>query len=61
MPETTKRASLTVRTEIHRPDRTIPSVRIIDWNDRTAVHRFSRAARECLLAGGRVISQAVQA
>lgn len=60
MPEELKTV-LNVRTEIHRPDRAAPSVRIIDWNDRAAVHRFSRAARECLVAGGRVISVAVTA
>lgn len=60
MPDDTK-TPLNVRTEIHRPDRRVPSVRIIDWNDRAAVHRFSRAARECLLVGGRVVSEAVTA
>ena len=62
MPDETKPTpTLMVRTEIHRPDRRAPSVRIVDWNDRGAVHRFSRAARECLLAGGRVVSEAVPA
>ena len=61
MPDTDTKPALMVRTEIHRPDRSHPTVRILDWNDRAAVHRFSRAAREGLLAGGRVISTAVQA
>lgn len=62
MPDETKPTpTLMVRTEIHRPNRRAPSVRIVDWNDRVAVHRFSRAARECLLAGGRVVSEAVTA
>lgn len=47
-----------VRTEITYPGRR-PSVRIHDWADRKAIKRFADAARKCLLAGGRVVSEAV--
>ena len=57
--ETMTLPPLMVRTEITRPDRRGPSIRLVDWNDRAAVKRFSRAAREALELGGTCTSRAL--
>ncbi len=59
IPEESAEERVMVRTEIRRPDREHASIREIDWNDRSAVHCFSRAARHALLAGGEVISRRI--
>lgn len=51
--------SVLVRTEISQPGKA-PSTRIIDWNNRTAVKSFASSARKALMAGGRVVSEAVK-
>lgn len=50
---------LMVRTEISRPDRSMPSVRVIDWNNRGAVHNFAKASKRALQLGGSASTRAI--
>lgn len=50
---------LMVRTEISRPDRPFPSVRVIDWNSRGAVHNFAKASKLALQMGGSASTRAL--